>query len=192
MAAEIMYIHDLEVEALIPGLIASIVGYSVYGAFFGYSPIFGAQTQLIFDHPVQLLYFAALGILCGLVGILYARSFYAITGAFHRLNLPKWFKPAIGGVLVGLMGIFLPGALHMGYGWVQLLLASVYSGAFHPSAEGHAVIADATFIDPRHRTIQRDPSGKGGLMDHRERGANRAKRVAQFVRNRRGKLAERG
>ena len=30
-----------------------------------------------------------------------------------------------------------------GYGWVQLLLASVYSGAFHPSAEGQAAIADA-------------------------------------------------
>jgi hypothetical protein len=30
-----------------------------------------------------------------------------------------------------------------GYAWVQLLLASVYSGAFHPSAEGQAVMADA-------------------------------------------------
>jgi hypothetical protein len=32
---------------------------------------------------------------------------------------------------------------NQGYGWVQLLLASVYSGAFHPSAEGQAAIADA-------------------------------------------------
>jgi hypothetical protein len=30
-----------------------------------------------------------------------------------------------------------------GYAWVQLLLASVYSGAFHPTAEGQAAIADA-------------------------------------------------
>ncbi|MDQ6692798.1 MAG: chloride channel protein [Chloroflexota bacterium] len=120
MAAEILYIHDLEVEALIPSLIASIVGYSVYGAFFGYAPIFGAQPQLGFDHPVQLLYYAALGVICGAVGLLYTRSFYGITAFFHRIKLPKWFKPAIGGVLVGLMGIVLPGALHMGYGWVQL------------------------------------------------------------------------
>ena len=34
-----------------------------------------------------------------------------------------------------------------GYGWVQLLLASVYSGAFHPTAEGQAAIADAV-VDP--------------------------------------------
>jgi hypothetical protein len=30
-----------------------------------------------------------------------------------------------------------------GFSWVQLLLASTYSGAFHPTAEGHAAIADA-------------------------------------------------
>jgi lysophospholipase L1-like esterase len=29
------------------------------------------------------------------------------------------------------------------YAWLQLLLASTYSGAFHPTAEGHAAIADA-------------------------------------------------
>jgi hypothetical protein len=36
-----------------------------------------------------------------------------------------------------------------GYGWVQLLLASVYSGAFHPSAEGQAAIADAVVTQAR-------------------------------------------
>jgi hypothetical protein len=36
-----------------------------------------------------------------------------------------------------------------GYGWVQLLLASVYSGAFHPTAEGQAAIADAVVDQAR-------------------------------------------
>jgi hypothetical protein len=36
-----------------------------------------------------------------------------------------------------------------GYGWVQLLLASVYSGAFHPTAEGQAAIADAFVAQAR-------------------------------------------
>jgi hypothetical protein len=30
-----------------------------------------------------------------------------------------------------------------GLEWVQLLLASTYSGSFHPTAEGHAAIADS-------------------------------------------------
>lgn len=120
LAAEILYIHDLEVEALIPSLIASIVGFSVYGLFYGFSPIFGAQPQLGFDQPIQLVYYALLGVAGGLVGILYTRSFYGTARLFHHLKLPNWLKPAIGGLLVGLMGLVLPGALHMGYGWVQI------------------------------------------------------------------------
>jgi CIC family chloride channel protein len=88
MAAEILYTHDLEVEALIPALIASIVGYSIYGLVYGFQPIFGAQPELGFNHPIQLLYYGALGVVSGLGGILYARSFYGITDVFHQLALP--------------------------------------------------------------------------------------------------------
>ena len=38
---------------------------------------------------------------------------------------------------------------NQGYSWVQLLLASTYSGAFHPTAEGHAAIADAIVAQAR-------------------------------------------
>jgi CIC family chloride channel protein len=124
LSAEILYIHDLEVEALIPGLIASIVGYSVFGAFFGYAPIFGAMPQIGFDQPIQLIYYALLGIICGLVGILYAKSFYGTHELFRKLALPRWLKPALGGLLVGLMGLALPACLHMGYGWVQIAMGS--------------------------------------------------------------------
>jgi chloride channel protein, CIC family len=124
MGAEILYLHDLEVEALIPTLIASIVGYTVYGAYFGFTPIFGAQPDLALGAPIQLLYYAVLGVVAGLGGVLYARVFYGTTGAFHRLHVPLWVKPALGGVLVGLMGLGIPGALHMGYGWVQISMGT--------------------------------------------------------------------
>ncbi len=122
LSAEILYIHDLEVEALIPGLIASIVGYSIFGAFFGYTPVFGAMPQIGFDQPIQLIYYAILGVVCGLVGILYSKSFYGTHEIFHRIKLPRWLKPAIGGLLVGLMGLVLPACLHMGYGWIQIAM----------------------------------------------------------------------
>ncbi len=120
MAAEILYIHDLEVEALIPALIASIVGYSLYGATFGYVPIFGDQANIGFTHPVQLVYYALLGVICGLGGLLYERSFYGMTAVFHRLRWPRAVKPGVAGFLVGLLGLALPGVLHTGYGWVQI------------------------------------------------------------------------
>lgn len=120
LAAEILYTNDLEVEAIIPALIASIIGYSVFGAWFGWSPIFNAQGSLAFTSPPQLLYYVVLGLLCGLIGWLYANGFYGITHLFHRLPIPRWIKPGIGGLLVGLIGLILPQALGMGYGWVQV------------------------------------------------------------------------
>ncbi len=122
MAAEILYIHDLEVEALIPTLMASIIGYSVYGHFYGYLPIFGNLSGLGFAHPTQLLYYAMLGLLCGLGGLLYSKVFYGTVKLFHHISLPRWIKPAIGGLLVGLLGLIFPGALHTGYGWVQIAM----------------------------------------------------------------------
>jgi len=120
LAAEILYLHDVEVEAVVPALIAAIVGYTIYGAYFGFTPIFGNQSDLIFGSPLQLLYYAILGVLCGLFGLLYARTFYGVTHLFHRLRIPRPLKPGLGGVLVGILGLVVPQALHMGYGWVQL------------------------------------------------------------------------
>lgn len=120
LAAEILYKNDLEVEAIIPALIASIVGYSVFGAWSGWSPIFATSSNLAFTSPPQLLFYVVLGVLCGAVGLLYANGFYGITHLFHRLRLPRWLKPGIGGLLVGLIGLALPQALGMGYGWVQV------------------------------------------------------------------------
>ncbi len=124
LAAEILYKDDLEVEAIVPALMASIIGYSVFGAWSGWNPIFSTPSNLAFSSPPQLLYYVALGLLCGLVGVLYARGFYGLTHIFHRIPLPRWIKPGIGGLLVGLIGLVLPQALGMGYGWVQISMGS--------------------------------------------------------------------
>jgi CIC family chloride channel protein len=71
-----------------------------------------------------LFYYVVLGILCGLLGLLYARGFYGITHLFHRLPMPNWIKPGIGGLIVGLIGLVMPQALGMGYGWVQVSMGS--------------------------------------------------------------------
>lgn len=129
MSAEILYLGDLEVEVLIPALVAAIVGYSIYASVYGWAPIFGAALGTIsFNTPVQLIYYAILGVICGLMGLLYAKSFISFSHFFHHLrirgkHIPNWIKPGIGGFLVGLMGIVSPGFIHMGYGWVQATMS---------------------------------------------------------------------
>lgn len=128
MAVEILYVHDLEIEALIPSLIAPIVAYTVFGVVEGFDPIFGAQPALALQHPIELVYYALLGAVGGLGGLLYARVFYGVEGAFHRSHLPRWLKPALGGLLVGLMGLVIKGSIHTGYGWVQISMTDELLG----------------------------------------------------------------
>jgi CIC family chloride channel protein len=122
LAAEILYVHDMEVEAIIPSLIASIVGSTVFGAFAGYRPIFGPHPNLELGAPVQLVYYATLGLASGIGGLLYARGFYGTATAFRRLRIPARSKPALGGLFVGLLGLALPQVLLTGSGWVQIAM----------------------------------------------------------------------
>ncbi|ACX52544.1 Cl- channel voltage-gated family protein [Ammonifex degensii KC4] len=120
LSTEILYLEGFEVQALVPSFIASLIGYTIFASYAGYMPVFGWMSQNIAFDPVTLLYYALLGVLCGLIGILYTKTFYATRNFFKKINLPKWLKPAAGGLLVGIMGLFLPQVLGMGYGWLQL------------------------------------------------------------------------
>ena len=122
LSMEILYRRDFETEALLPSFISSVVGYSIFSAWAGWTPIFGAGTVPPFQRVNELLLYIVLGVVCGLLGIVYGRSFYAIRNFFKKLKIPNWIKPAIGGLLVGVIGVFLPQILGTGYGWLQFTM----------------------------------------------------------------------
>ena len=122
ISAEIIYRSDFETEALLPSFIASIVGYSIFASWSGWNPIFTSNTTFAFKRPEELLGYAILGAVCGLIGILYGRTFYKARDLFKALRIPNYVKPAIGGLIVGTIGMFLPQILGMGYGWLQFAM----------------------------------------------------------------------
>ncbi len=122
LSAEILYKRDFEAEALFPAFIASVVGFSIYGAWAGWIPVFGAGGHFSFTDPVSLLGFLILGVVCGLVGLLYPTALYGVRDLFHKIPLPRHVKPALGGLAVGLIGLALPQALGMGYGYAQFAI----------------------------------------------------------------------
>lgn len=123
LSAELLYINGMEMDALVPALIASTVGYVVFTHFFGFTPVFGwhLTTSTIF-HPMSLLYYGILGVVCGGFGILYSTVFYKMRDLFHLLPGPKLLRPALGGLIVGLIGVYLPQSIGIGYGWIQVVM----------------------------------------------------------------------
>lgn len=120
LGTEILYRRDFETDAIFPSFIASITGYVIFASFNGWAPIFSIPAGLAFQSPLQLGGYIILGLACGLIGMLYGRTFYKMRGYFKSLNVPNYLKPAIGGLGVGIIGMFLPQVLGQGYGWVQL------------------------------------------------------------------------
>jgi len=122
---EVLYRHDFEVEGLLPAFIASIIGYTIFGFYDGYTPIFNMPTAT-FKYPPELLLYIVLGIINGLAGILYVKAFYTVRHWFRIWHIPNHIKPAIGGVVTGLIGLLLPQVLSTGYGWLTLFSRGIY------------------------------------------------------------------
>jgi len=124
LAASLVYRDDFESEALIPGLITSIVSYTVFGFILGFQPMFGyAIPGYQFDQPIQLVWFALIGLIAGFVGLAYSSAFHRLADLFARIRISPIIKPAIGGFLVGLIALAIPQVLGTGYGWVQISLS---------------------------------------------------------------------
>lgn len=123
LAASIIYRADFDYRSLIPGFITSGTAYAVYGSILGFDPLFGfVVPDYVFD-PAELPWFVVIGIVAAAVGYLYARTFYATVALTGRLPGNKVVKPAIGGLLVGVMALAIPQILSSGYGWAQLASA---------------------------------------------------------------------
>jgi chloride channel protein, CIC family len=122
IGAEIFYTEDFEVEALVPGLIASVIGYSIVGSVLGFQPIFKPPAEVMqFEHPWSLVLFALLGVGCGLLARFLFAVFFRIERFFRRF--PLWLATAIGGFCTGIVGLALPSILGTGYGWAQFAIS---------------------------------------------------------------------
>lgn len=118
-AAEILYREpEFEQEVVIPAIVTTIVAYSTFGLFFGFHPLF-EQSTFAFGGPTELLPYAALALVVGLASPLYVKAFYGTKSLFDRMRIPRYFKPALGGLLVGCIGVFYPQTLAFGYGVIQ-------------------------------------------------------------------------
>ncbi len=126
---EVLYRRDNEVEAIVPAFVSSIVAFIVFdiimsyfaGTPFGVLPIFKIP-QVTIHSPLEFPMYAVVSVLATFFGIVYIKTFYSVHALFRKLKLPPHFKPAIGGFLTGIIGLFLPGVLGMGYGYVQLAI----------------------------------------------------------------------
>ncbi len=117
---EVPYKRDFETRAIFPAIVASAIGYSIFGSLVGFTPIFGFITNTF--NPLRLPFYAILGLIAGLLAVFYIWFFYKVHDGFKKLKISNYYKPMIGAAVAGVIAIFFPEVMAVGYGWIQLLI----------------------------------------------------------------------
>lgn len=122
-APEVLYRDtEFEFEAILPCLISSIVAYSIFTNVYGRHAIF-FPGHVDITLPTELVPYILFGFVCAVVGYFYIHWFYGLRDRFFKkIPLPRHFKPAIGGLLLGGVALFYPQIMAGGYGWIQWAL----------------------------------------------------------------------
>ena len=104
-------------------VVASVVSAVFTQAVSGPAPAFSIPSYT-FHAFQELPLYVALGVLAGPVAALYIRALYRAQDVFHNWHAPRWVKPAMAGLLVGITGIFLPQVFGVGYDSIETSLTS--------------------------------------------------------------------
>jgi CIC family chloride channel protein len=109
---------DLHAPVIGAVVLASATSWMVLRVLLGNNPLFKVpQYQLV--HPAEFAVYAVLGVAGGLVSVAFTKLLLGMRARFLRFpQRTVWFQPVVGGLLVGVIGWFVPQVLGVGYGFV--------------------------------------------------------------------------
>ncbi|MEO1107662.1 MAG: chloride channel protein [Pseudomonadota bacterium] len=117
-ALEVVLRH-FAVHAFAPIVIASVAGTVINRLAYGDVTQFALDTPGSLKFYVELPAFLILGLICGLVALVLMRSIFFAedigTHVQNRLSLPRWLRPAVSGAMLGVLAIWFPHIIGVGY-----------------------------------------------------------------------------
>ena len=69
----------------------------------------------------ELFIYLLLGLIAGVVGYSFSRFLYIAEDVFTSIKLPEWFKPALGGLIIGCIALGFPHIMGVGYDTIEVL-----------------------------------------------------------------------
>jgi len=112
---------ELKTSSFVPLVIATTFATIVSRVFLGAQPMINVPPYQ-FRSPYELVLYLVLGVVAGLVGILETKTLYRVEDFFDRLRMHPLFKPALGGLVLGAIGLYLPHVFGIGYGTMSSIV----------------------------------------------------------------------
>jgi chloride channel protein, CIC family len=120
-------VGDMHAPVLGSVVIASATAWMTLHLILGDQPLFHVPAyQLV--HPAEFGFYAILGVIGGLASVCFVKLLLAIRARFLKFpSWTRWFQPAVGGLLVGLIAWPVPGVLGVGYEYVDTVLGGSFA-----------------------------------------------------------------
>lgn len=112
---------DFGVAQFSPIVISSVMATVVSRHFLGDFPAFEVPHYHLIS-AYELIPYAVLGLLAGLVSLLFIKVLYFLEDYFEELRLNDILKTVIGGFLIGVMGLAVPYIYGVGYNTMNMAL----------------------------------------------------------------------
>ena len=83
--------------------------------------------------PWELIFYALMGVIAAVLSVFFSRTLYASEDLFEKFRIPEYTKPALGGALLGVVGILtyksgdLPRIFSVGYDSINAALANNFT-----------------------------------------------------------------
>lgn len=109
-----LLLFEFRMRSFVPLSVASIIATAVRRQLLGTEPLLrigDLSYQLLPNLPFLLV----LGVILGLATVAFKRGYFVVEDLFHRFPVGNVFLPAIGGLILGVMGLFVPRVLGVGY-----------------------------------------------------------------------------
>jgi len=114
-------LSELGALQFIPIVVSSVVATALSRHYLGNFPAFEIPAYDLL-HYSELFLYLILGVLAGVVAYIFIRLLYGMEDFFEGWKLPEYIKPAIGGAIIGCIGIFFPQIFGVGYESVTQIL----------------------------------------------------------------------
>jgi CIC family chloride channel protein len=124
-ALEIPYKRDVETEVFVPASIASVTAYFTSAITLGTETIF-PQPSFVSLTFFALLHAAFIGFLTALVALAFMETLKRTNAISKRLTirLPTLLMSAVAGLMLGIIGLFYPEVLGLGYDFIHKIITT--------------------------------------------------------------------
>jgi len=127
LAIELL-LFEYRARSLVPVALAAATATAVRIAFMGSAPIFPMEN-IVEPSGRALAAYIVLGAIVGFFSVYVTRAVYVLEDGFDKLPIHWMWWPALGAVVVGIIGYFLPHTMGVGYDNIEHIVAGNIVGS---------------------------------------------------------------